>query len=90
MPSNSEIIQEIYDEFEKGDFDKALSRVSDDIIWTERIPFAGTTIGDKAEIKAMFARVGETLDWNMDFDHMVAIADKSVELMMNENPRDTL
>ena len=24
------------------------------------------------------------------FDHMVAIADKSVELMMNENPRDTL
>jgi ketosteroid isomerase-like protein len=71
MSRNLDIIKGIYAEFEKGEFDKALANVSDDIIWTERMPFAGTRIGSKDAIKAMFARVGEELEWNMQFDQFV-------------------
>lgn len=71
MSANLEVIKGIYAEFEKGDFDRALANVSDDVIWTERIPFAGSAVGDKEKIKSMFARVGESLEWHMDFDHFV-------------------
>jgi ketosteroid isomerase-like protein len=66
-----DLVKDIYARFEEGDFDGALANVSDDIVWTERIPFAGTTIGNKDEIKAMFARVGEDLDWRMQLKEFV-------------------
>jgi ketosteroid isomerase-like protein len=65
-----EIVNEIYDEFEKGNFTKALSRVSRDVIWTERIPYYGT-LTSHDEIVALFEQVVENFDWGMNFDHFV-------------------
>ena len=71
MSRNLENLKEIYSAFGEGDFDRALAHISEDIIWTERMPYAGTRIGSKDEIKAMFARVSEGLEWNMDFDEFI-------------------
>lgn len=71
MSRNLENLKEIYSAFGEGDFDRALSKMSDDIIWTERMPYAGTRIGNKDEIKDMFARVTENLEWNMDFGEFI-------------------
>jgi ketosteroid isomerase-like protein len=65
-----DIVKEIYGSFEKGEFDKALARVSPDVIWTERIPYHGTCTNHE-EIIALFHEVVENFDWGMTFDHFV-------------------
>ena len=58
---------------------------------TSRLTTRGTSYTAR-NITSARATTGERPDErsSLDFDHMVVIADKSVELIMSENPRDTL
>ena len=64
MATNTEIIQDAYASFAKGDVPAALSAFADDILWVEPdgYPLGGTYVGHQAVVDGVFMRLAEIGD----------------------------
>jgi len=76
--TNKEIIQNLYQNFAKGDVPAVTAGFSDNITWTEAdgFPLAGTYIGAQAVVEGVFMRLGEfSNNWGVVVNRLVADGD---------------
>jgi ketosteroid isomerase-like protein len=76
--TNKEIIQELYQNFARGDVPAVTAKFDDNITWTEAdgFPLAGTYTGPQAVVENVFMRLGEfSSDWAVVVDRLVADGD---------------
>lgn len=76
--TNKKIIQELYQNFARGDVPAVIARFDDSISWTEAdgFPLAGTYTGPQAVVENVFMRLGEfSNDWAVVVDRLVADGD---------------
>lgn len=66
MKSNSEVVQQCYAEFAKGNAQGVLDLLHDDIVWIDpgypEIPYAGKRVG-KSDVLNFFVEMGSTVEF---------------------------
>ncbi len=64
MASNTELVKSLYAAFAKGDVPAVLGAMAPDVRWTEAAggPYGGVSIGPKAVLENVFARLGAEWD----------------------------
>lgn len=84
MPTNKEIVAEIYASFAKGDVPTVLAGMDPKIEWTEAEGwplYSGTLVGPQAIVDGVFMRLGEIGDnFSLHIDQLVADGDTVVAL----------
>jgi ketosteroid isomerase-like protein len=73
--TNKEIVQELYQNFAKGDVPSVIANFDDNITWTEAdgFPLAGTYVGPQAVVENVFMRLSEFSDnWAVVVDRLIA------------------
>ena len=81
---NAQLVKSVYEAFSRGDIQKILDSLSDNIEWfvpgPKQIPYAGYSKG-KENVKNFFKTLGETTDIKpLEVKDMVAQGDKVVVL----------
>ena len=79
--SNKELIQQLYQDFAKGDVPAVLAVFDANVSWTEAdgFPLAGTYVGPQAVLENVFMRLGEFSDnWAVVMDRFIADGDTVV------------
>ena len=81
---NSQLVKSFYAAFSRGDIQKILDGLSDNIEWfvpgPKQIPYAGTHNG-KENVKNFFVTLGKTAEFNpFELKELVAQGDKVVAL----------
>ena len=79
--TNKEFVQELYENFAKGDVPAVLAKFDADITWTEAdgFPLAGTYVGPQAVLENVFMRLGEfSENWAVAVERLIADGDTVV------------
>lgn len=79
--TNKEVVQELYQNFAKGDVPAVVARFDDNITWTEAdgFPLGGTYVGPQAVVENVFMRLGEfSENWAVVVDRLIGDGDTVV------------
>ena len=80
--NNKEIIQDLYQNFSRGDVPAVLAGFDENIVWTESdgFPLTGTYTGPQTVLENVFMRLGEfSENWAVVVERLVADGDTVVD-----------